>query len=381
MKIAYVSNGESVHDRRFLKKMVEYGHHPLLISYYGNKLVQVDGVETFQFNYRRLFAFNRFVSPMLDYQLEKKLFTFQVGFHLRQLLNKLKPDVLHTNFLHYEGFCGALSGFRPVISMPWGSDILLNPRKSRFDMLAAKYTLKRADMIACDCEVVKGLIMKLAGFPGERIEIFPCGVELNIFFPSDSGREIRERFNWQNKLILIMNRNFKEVYGVEYFIEALPYIFENYPEVRVFLIGDGPDKNKYRKRIEELGLKEFIWMIGHINEKEMAKFLNASDIYISTSLSDGTSVSLLEAMACRLPVVVSDVPANLEWVKNSVNGFVVPRKDSAAIGKAILDLLNDKKLREIFGDRNLIIAKKRADWDKNYEKLESMYKKIKNKFY
>jgi len=359
--------------------MVEYNHQPFLISYYGQNLIKMEGVKVFKFDHRRLFGFNRFVTPILGYQLLKKVFAFQVGYHLKVLLDKLQPDILHTNFIQYEGFCGALSGFRPVISTPWGSDILINPELSYFDRLVTKYTLKKADMVACDCELMKRIIMKLSGIPEQMVEVFPFGVDLNVFSPSSSGKEIREKFNWQNKKILLMNRNFREIYGIEYFLDALPSVCKRCPDVRVFLIGDGLDKGRYLKRIEELGLSNIVYFTGFIEYREMPQYLNASDIYISTALSDGTPVSLLEAFACRLPVVVSDVPAIFEWVKDGINGFIVPRKNSTAVSDAILNLLEDNNLRETFADINLNIAREKADWDKNYEKLDNIYNRVVNK--
>ena len=77
MKIAYLSFGESVHDHRFLSKMVEYGHEPYLISYFGNNLVEIEGVNVYKYNYRRLYGFSRYLTildmiPFFGFQFTKK---------------------------------------------------------------------------------------------------------------------------------------------------------------------------------------------------------------------------------------------------------------------------------------------------------------------
>jgi glycosyltransferase involved in cell wall biosynthesis len=110
----------------------------------------------------------------------------------------------------------------------------------------------------------------------------------------------------------------------------------------------------------------------------MAMYLNAADIYISTSLSDGTSCSLLEAMACRLPVVVTDLPAIREWVKDDVNGYLVPSENSAALAERIVTLLGNEPLRDQMGTRNLVIAQERADWERNFSILEEIYRGLVN---
>lgn len=88
---------------------------------------------------------------------------------------------------------------------------------------------------------------------------------------------------------------------------------------------------------------------------------------------DGTSTSLLEAMACGLPVVVTDIPSIMEWVEEGYNGYLVPRRDSVSLAAKIVQLLRDEKMQERMGRRNLRIAQVKADWDRNFEKLEEMY--------
>lgn len=108
----------------------------------------------------------------------------------------------------------------------------------------------------------------------------------------------------------------------------------------------------------------------------MPAYLNASDLYVSSSLSDGTSLSLLEAMACGLPVVVTDVPAILEWVADGENGLVVPRQSIEELAEAIVHLLENEDLAIEMGNKNLVIAKERADWNKNFQKLVQIYEKL-----
>jgi D-inositol-3-phosphate glycosyltransferase len=76
---------------------------------------------------------------------------------------------------------------------------------------------------------------------------------------------------------------------------------------------------------------------------------------------------------CGSPVVVTDIPAILEWVDDGYNGYVVPRRDSEDLAVKTLELLQDQPLREKMSERNLSIARERADWDKNFRKLECMY--------
>ena len=170
-----------------------------------------------------------------------------------------------------------------------------------------------------------------------------------------------------------MNRSFAPVYGIEYFLRSLTKVAKAVPDARVLLIGSGPLETTFRALVKELGIENMVKFLGFVANEELPAYLNAADLYVSSSLSDGTSVSLLEAMACGLPVVVTDVPSILEWVENGINGLVCPRRDSDSLAKAIITLLRDERTAAKMGKKNLEIAEQRADWNKNFKMLEKMY--------
>jgi glycosyltransferase involved in cell wall biosynthesis len=298
-------------------------------------------------------------------------------FKLRHAIKEFHPDVLHAGWVSSCGFLAALSGFHPLLLMPWGSDILIGPRKNLFYRKIVQFTIKRADMITCDAETVKKEIIQLADYPQEKIVVFPWGIDLSLFKPDISLRvNLRKRLGIEGKKVIIMNRSFKTLYGIEYFLKALPKVRLKVPNVHVLLIGSGPLETELRKLVEELKIESVVKFMGGVNNEEMPSYLNASDLYVSSSLSDGTSLSLLEAMACALPVVVTDVPAILEWVENGVNGLVVPRRSIDELAEAIIYLLQREDVRKEMGEKNIAIAKERADWDKNFKKLEDIYKTL-----
>ena len=131
-KIAYLSQGNSVYDQRFLEKMVERGHKTHFISYHHGQPVEVKGVESYSFTYTTMHRF-------------KRLTMLQTAWHLRKLLNKINPDILHTGWVQDHGFLGALSGFHPVLSMPWGSDVLIRPQDSAWAMWKVRFTFMQRD--------------------------------------------------------------------------------------------------------------------------------------------------------------------------------------------------------------------------------------------
>jgi len=369
MKILWLSEGNTVYDRRFLEKLVEKGHEPIFVSYSLEEIVTIQGVETIH----KPFTFwTRFGS--LGERLHFHWFrTAVIVQHLRKVIRKVRPDVLHTGYIREHGYYGALTGFHPVLSMPWGSDVLIRPDKTEWDAKIVRFTLQEADMITCDCELVKNRIIELAGCPPEKIIVFPWGVDLTNYRPVKGPSVIRERLGWQKNDVLVMNRQFEPVYGIEYFLEALPTVVRACPLVRVLMIGKGSLEGKIRSMVQELGVVDYVHFAGMVDDSGMAQCLNAADIYVTTSLSDGTSACMLEAMACGLPVIVSDAPAYFEWVVDGINGCIVPRRNYTVLAERLIELLQDPMKRRKMGQRNLQIAQERADWERNIDILEGIY--------
>ncbi|MFX0195747.1 MAG: glycosyltransferase family 4 protein [Candidatus Hodarchaeota archaeon] len=370
MKVCYVSSILNIHDLRFLSSLVNRNYEVYLVTYFPGELprniLNMSKLHIIHKHQKSLKSIQKF--PALPYPL-----------HLKNLLKKIKPDILHTGYVWKDGFLGALSGFHPHLLMPWGSDILITPNKSIILRILTKYTISNADMITCDCQFVKNRIIDLSGYPDHRIITFPWGIELDKFRPKKKGgSKIKRMLGWQKKKVLIMNRNLEPVYGITYFLDALRTIVQEIPGVRVLMIGSGSLEQEVRSYITANKLTDNIHLTGKISIDEMPDYLRASDAYISPSLSDGTSVSLLEAIACGLPVVVTDLPAIREWVKDGINGFLVPEKDPDILAEKTIQLLKDDRIRGEMGQNNIKLAADRADWNKNFSILEDIYRNLVN---
>ena len=240
MRIFYVSSGLNIHDYRFLSALMERNYDVYLISYVAKKRYPeipgiIKGIQGLKIIHRKF-----------EFSTGYGLFFPFVVLDFCNLIKKLNPDIVHTGWVPRDGFLGALSGFHPVLSMPWGSDILIEPERSLLRRTIIKYAIGKADMLTCDCETVKNKIIRMTGYDENKIVMFPWGIELDKFYPDPKKSvSIRERLKWVENKILIMNRSFESVYGIQYFIEALPEILREEPATRVILIGSGTLENKY----------------------------------------------------------------------------------------------------------------------------------------
>jgi len=372
MRICYVSSTLSIHDKRFWEKFVEKGYETHVVSFTNKKINKMEGITFHSFPIE-------FGEESLTLAGGVKLMPdmIRATTFLKKILKQIKPDILHAGFVQKDGFPSALTGYHPLLLMPWGSDILVHPKKSFLIKMLTKFILRRADMITCDAEFVKREIIRISGYPEDKIVVFPWGIDLKKFNPDfENGFDTRKRLGWEDKKILIMTRPFKPVYGIGYFLNSLTKVVKEVPDVRILLCGDGPLKDEFVEFVRKHSLDDYVFFAGLIPNDELPKYYNAAVMYVSTSLSDGTSLSLLEAMACGLPAIVTDVPAIMEWVVDGENGFVVPRKDSKILAEKLIRLLQDETMQKDVARKNIKIAKERADWDKNFEKLVGIYEAL-----
>lgn len=364
----YLTNGGSVHDRRFLEKLVE---SELEVDYvYLNEAgagFAPAGVHAYNVGYEDVGAARRG---------RKSLARWRVYRRVKHLLATRKPDVLHAGWIQTCGTLAALSKYRPFLLMPWGSDVLVYPQTGRFARLLTRWVLRKADAITCDCLEVRDRIVEISGYQNEII-VFPWGVDLAVFKPDAEARaRVRDAFGWGERPVVVMDRAFRPIYAVDDFIRAVPRLSSRLPDVVIALVGDGPLEGQFRELASELGVTRSIRFLGSVPSGELASLLNASDVYVSSSLSDGTSLSLLEALACGLPAVVTDVPANLEWIEDGLNGRLVPRQSPAALADAVADLIRNPAQRLKMRQANLDLARARADWNKNFAQLLTTYNSL-----
>ena len=370
--IAYAGEGQSVFDSFFLNHLIKKNHVYLLTferksSAVPRKVHIVRMREPIHPTGSPLKGLNAYGGSLLRSLL------------LRRCLDSIKPDVLVSSFAVSYGFYGALSHYSPSILLVWGSDVLVAPRLFPLRFMA-KYALTKADAVITDSQTEQDACVSLGCDPN-RIVRFPwtdlqpmySEVQRNELLQEKNRREFRKKLGWsEDDPIIISTRWHEPVYDVESLILAIPRIIQEAKNARFLILGSGNLTEKLKRQAQALQVKDYVRFLGKIPQSEMAKHLMMSDIYVSTSLSDGTSASLLEAMACQLPVVVTDILANREWLENGKSGELVPLKDPESLAKSIVKLLKDGGLRRSMSIRAYSVVREKADWQKNSKLLDDL---------
>ncbi|MDH5507138.1 MAG: glycosyltransferase family 4 protein [Anaerolineae bacterium] len=290
---------------------------------------------------------------------------------LRKVLRKIKPDILHAGPLQTVGLLAALSGFHPLVSMSWGSDLLQDADKNKRYRWATRTVLKRSQILVGDCDAVRHKAVSL-GFASERIVTFPWGVDLAHFSPGpESG--LRRRAGWEDAFVLLHLRSWEPVYGVDVAARAFVQAAQQRPELRLFLLGGGSLGPQIRRILEQGQVLDRVNFGGQVSQAGLPDYYRAADLYLSASHSDGSSVSLMEALACGLPALVSDIPGNREWVVPQKHGWWFPDNNADALAQAILHAVDERPRLPQMGAQARKLAEQRADWNTNFEQLLRAY--------
>lgn len=200
----------------------------------------------------------------------------------------------------------------------------------------AKFTLESADTIFCYTDTDKRRLRERG--VTSNISVVPNGIDCELFKPKDeSSKDLQ---------VLFVGR-LKSAKGIDTLLTAFDDVLDEYPNVTLKVVGNGPRKNDFEDQAGRLGISASVEFAGHIPNGNMPKVYSESDVFTLPSSNEGLPRTVLEAMACEVPVVVSD----LEQLESVVEGAgeLIPYNDPEKLASAINYLLSDDKLREQMG--------------------------------
>ena len=363
MRILYFSRDYTPHDHRFLASLAESEHEVFCMWLERRGHRQEDrllpsGVQQVQWaGGQQPFRWRNRRRLLRD---------------LKRVLREIKPDVVHAGPVQTAAWLTAKAGFRPLVTMSWGSDLLQDADSTSRLRKATEYTLARSAALIGDCRAVREKAVSF-GFDDQRIVTFPWGVNLDDFSPVKDDGGLRERAGWGDEFVILHNRSWEAVYGVDVFARAFALAAQQRPELRLFLLGNGSLAAQIRQIFLSGDVQDRVQFVGQVGQERLPMYYRAADLYVSASHSDGSSVSLMEALASGLPSLVSDIPGNREWVVQGEQGWLFPDGDAQGLAGGMITALEMKAELHEIGKRARMQAEDRANWLKNFEKLQDAY--------
>ena len=309
---------------------------------------------------------------------------------LRQIVQEVKPDILHAHSPGLNGVSALSAGARfelPVVyevrafwedaavdhgtSKEWGVRYRLTRRLET-------YVLERADAVTTICEGLRGDIID-RGIPAEKVTVIPNAVDVNRF--STGGRpdpSLQKVLGLDGKLVLGFIGSFYAYEGLSLLLQAMPGIVKKVPEVCLLLVGGGAEEPRLKEMIDIAGLQERVIMTGRIPHDEIQDYYNLIDIFVYPRLSMRltdlvTPLKPLEAMAQGRLVLASDVGGHRELIRPGKNGTLFQSGNVAALEEAAVDLLQNRGNWQYLRDTGRAFVESERNWAASVTRYNDVY--------
>ncbi len=367
MKVCFFSDAQAEHTRRWTKHFAEKGHTVDLITWNPDVLPDYPPVRLHVL--KKITGSNGIVSRTCN------LF-FLLG-QTRRIFKDAQPDILHAHSAGAYAWMARAIGFHPYIITPWGNDINIHVKNSVTNKWLTMASLKGADLVTCDAFFIKDEVIRL-GAKTQNVEVVMFGVDMSRF-PQNKSRDktLVEKFSLGSHPVIISTRTHWPERDVDCFIRAIPSIVQAVPNAICVVAADGPERSNLEAKATALGVTESVRFTGYLSEEDIVRWLCTSDVYVSTSQTDaGLASSTAEAMACELPVVVSDNSENEIWVHENKGGYLVPNGASNLVAERVIHLLQNKQISLAFGRYNRSLIKERFDFATEMNRMEDIYRSL-----
>ncbi len=366
MRLCYIANPYSIHTQRWMRYFAGRGHKVYLIGVSPKRgSIPADAIPSSVIFYDLMTQIN-----------VRKLRYLAWGLAARRIVHEIQPDVLHAHEVAGDGWVGAVAGYHPFVVTAWGSDLLVGPARSWVHRQLARWVLRRADHVTCVSENLASVAHALGADPA-RLEVAPWGVDTTVFHPGSANAALYQQLDLGTGPVVLSIRALRPLYNPLDIAQAIPRVLEQVPEAQFIIRTYSYDTDlltKFQAIVREHDAAKVVHYVGDLpDDNAVAELYRIADVAVSVPSSDGTPLSVLEAMACGAPVVVSDLPSLREWITDGENGLLVPVRDAEALAEAIIQLLRDPQQRAEFRQRNLNLIRERADHQVEMAKMESLY--------
>lgn len=350
-RILFFADAASVHTRRWVAAVVERGAEAVVIT---RQPAEVPGA-------REVIA----IAPGND-----KLSWFkalpQVRRVAREVAARFHPNLVHGHYVTSYGLWAAMCGLKlPTVLTAWGSDILVTPRESRLMRCVVGWSLRHADLITADS---MDMLDAINGYCPQA----PChqilwGADTDKFVPGDPGEDFD----------VISLRSWEPNYNIDLILEAFSrfLMLRPHSHARLHLLGGGSMQTALEQRVQELRLLQQVRFHGRVGDVEMVNAIQRSRVSVSVPTSDATSVSVLESMACGLPVIATDLPANRQWIDEQ-GGWIVPVRDVDAVTQALVNAYDQPAQAAQMGEHNRKRIERDASRRGQMDAMWQLYQKL-----
>ncbi len=294
-------------------------------------------------------------------------------FTARAKVKKISPDVVNAHYATTHGVIAAFANIHPLVISVWGADIIhdngLKTPPIKKALLC--FSLNVADIIT---GTSKFLVKKIKNIVSskEKIEQVPFGIDISDFSPSHREEHILKKIGFAKSL--------KKKYAPDILLKAFYKINKKYPNTKLIIAGDGPLRSELEKTSVALNLSDKVEFKGFLDKDKLIQHFKSLDIFVQSSIyhSESFGVAVLEASACGVPVVATDVGGVSEVCINGKTGFLVPANNPDKIADAVIQLLNNPLLMKEYGKNGREFVVNNYKWSDCVNKMIAIFENLKS---
>lgn len=362
-RILLLANANSIHTTKWANSLAERGYKVWLV-YNKDHISKVHLID------------NRVVQISLKYG--GTMGYYLNALELRKICHEICPDVINAHYASGYGTLARVAGVHPLLCSVWGSDVYEFPQRNKLTRKIFIKNIEFADALAstsvCMAQRVKDVLKK-----DIDIKITPFGVNLSKFVPCKSKEKRDDKFR------IGIIKNLEKEYGIDDLINAVSRVIiqngDDCSDIELQIYGEGEQEQELRDLCSQLGISDHVKFGGRIPNACVPDVLAGLNVFCNTTKRfESFGVSIVEAMAMKIPVIVTDLEGPIEVVDYGNAGIVVPRGDIDALAEKIIELKNDREKCVNIGELERRRVMNCYDWEDNVSIMEDIYSELwKNK--
>ncbi len=351
-KILFLAHSQSVHVQKWVNYFVQkqwdvhvVSFHPFKIKGTTHHYIKTNSIKAEGNNFQYILN----IFPVL------------------RLIKQIQPQILNSHFLSSFGVIGFFAHHSNHIINTYGTDVYINSVKNPFIRYLCKKALYQAKHVVSVSDKMASFMKNTFSVSEQKITTRQYGIDLQLF---KKTKTIESR-----PYDFIINRLFVKNSNYNYVLECMKKLKEDNVKFRLLIVGSGPLKEKILSLIREFDLKAFVTVMDAVPPTKMAKLLNSAKIFLSFTSSDGTPLSLFEAMACGLYPILSNIDAYKEWQQKGMVCELVPLNNSYTavyhLKQALIKITKDN-----YEKTNYSLVNKYMDYNKNMAQMEQLFRNL-----
>jgi glycosyltransferase involved in cell wall biosynthesis len=306
-------------------------------------------------------------------QKNQKKFDWFFPLKLSKYLRNNKIDILHihTGAFFYGSVAGYLARTKGVIYTEHGRHYKEPWQLYILDQISARCI----NQIVTVSDALEDHLINKIRLPSKKIQTIINGVNTETFVPRQKPDYLLKEFSFDRecKIIGTVGR-LAVIKDQKTLIKAFRLVKDQHNNSKLLIVGEGECERELEKLVDDLKLKNDVVFTG--NRSDVPSMLNFFDVFVLPSLMEGTSISLLEAMASGVPCVVTNVGGNVRLISNGISGFTVPPGNVLIVANKILELFQNISMARLFSIESRRIAKDNYSFDRNIERYRELYNEL-----